>query len=980
MGNTSSQTKPIQGHVTEIYPIYEAQKSNDADVCKTTKNRVQVAREMNIRRKRGIKVELRSKRSPVPDNESPETFVVSTTTPEERKLQDELMVQSTNQTEEDVRQQAVVNSTVQSENVTNASTTVNSSAPSRCKDEEESPKSVVDTACMIENNFIQPNLELPCHEMNVDESKTTTPYNCTPNGTAVVKSQTVESNKTQCIANDLHQGFIALEKEWKKSATVVQKEDAFDVDQIVHPLDLAHYDESPNQMMEDEESIGSIDNDDDNSNLLFDFDKPERCDELDELRRIVEEIDSRDVSSQSLFEITPILEEQEDESDEDKSIPESANVKNDSKRFIHDLHAGVMEDDWNGSLSRCNQLDYIPLSPPRPRRLFGRLKREEKEDDELSFESDDDDYDGILNKTEKCNEANNCDQHLSNNVNTLDFEFDQMMNEFEEEENLDAIKRHNVSTCDTPTQPEDADDKSIGSNSMFSQSDSSGYQSLGPYSTAGRSSMGFSMCDISISQSTADIMVERNENLCSNGLNKNGSQSNSFKKYKSTKPSADNAFETLPRHLIKTSLIQQAVATLRDERFLSRRISKLGAVYAAKVQVLDFICLDHKITKDIKKIETERTSLEASMPSTAYFANGEDFDSIAIDSFEIFEKCVLELCGIQMIGFDVFVTEDNRKSNEENMLNGKSHSGCGKFQLHSAGLQTIEPKILLSEGGRALYAIGKYCQKQDWEQDAMEFFKHALYLCFLDVGVEEPRLLDNSDDCDGFFYVQLARGYFHRVSDTYKYIASILTKMGDIHGKCDEKNDALRAYKASEVFIRKFISDLSLERIDDNQKRAAVEALALSFNRVGAVYTAKGELDAALSSFHEALDMQSNTLGEDHIEVAKTLHNIGVCHRHKDDWDSALNFYIKAHRIFEKNLGRDHLDTVRTLHNIGGVYRRKKDYSKAMECFKEVLVVRRNALGDDHPSVSITLVSMAAVLRRSGKKKEANKFYAAAVR
>ena len=73
------------------------------------------------------------------------------------------------------------------------------------------------------------------------------------------------------------------------------------------------------------------------------------------------------------------------------------------------------------------------------------------------------------------------------------------------------------------------------------------------------------------------------------------------------------------------------------------------------------------------------------------------------------------------------------------------------------------------------------------------------------------------------------------------------------------------------------------------------------------------------------------------------------------------------------------MDTVRTLHNIGSVYRRKREYSKAMECFREVLVVRRKALGDDHPSVSITLVSMAAVLRRSGKKEEANKFYAAAV-
>ena len=71
---------------------------------------------------------------------------------------------------------------------------------------------------------------------------------------------------------------------------------------------------------------------------------------------------------------------------------------------------------------------------------------------------------------------------------------------------------------------------------------------------------------------------------------------------------------------------------------------------------------------------------------------------------------------------------------------------------------------------------------------------------------------------------------------------------------------------------------------------------------------------------------------------------------------------------------------MRTLHNIGGVYRRQRDYESAMACFRDVLRVRRALLGDRHPSVAITLVSIAAVLRRSGKKKEANRFYAEAMK
>jgi tetratricopeptide (TPR) repeat protein len=979
MGNSSSLTKPIQGDVTDIYPMSKNLKS-DADVSKITKNRIQVAREMKIRRKRGIKVEINSSnQSPVSVQESTETSSVSTT-PEVRQLQKEPLMAASKETRGDER--LPVGTTIESIKIMSAQS-VNRSTSILCKEEEESPKTVIDTSSMIEKNSVHSNLEHPCNNMQGSNKPENVELHVHKPDCTISESNTDEP-KTQRFTHDLQQGFIALEKEWKKSSTVGDSA-VYDQDKsIAHPQDLFQRDQE-----QDEESIGSIEEDDEgDANLLLDFDKPERCEELDDLKRLVEEIDSHDIASKSLFEITPILEEQEDESDEEKSIPETAMARDDSKRFIHDLHSGfiALEEEWKQSSSDEMKLkphDRVPLSPPKPRRLFGEMNGEGNGDDELSFGSADDDE---MLKMERSDMVSNREQqHLDDNVdvNNLDFVFDQMMDELDEEENLHAIKSRNASTDDTP-KPEEADDKSIESNSMFSQSDSSEYQSLGPYSTSGRS-MGFSICDLSIGQSTTDIIVERNQNLrSSSSLTNNGLLSNSFKKNKAAKPTGNNAFETLPRHLIKTSLIQQAVITLRDERFLSRRISKLGVVYAAKVHVLDFVCMYQKITKDIKKIETERSSLEASIPSTAYFADGEDFDSIAIDSFEIFEKCVLEMCGIQMVGFDAIGAEDIGKSNEENMDNDQTLSSFPNnddtAQIPNVESQTIKPKIILSDGGRALYTIGKYCQKQGWDQDAMEFYKHALYLCFLDAGVEEPRLLDNSDDCDGFFYVQVAREYVHEVSDTHQYIGSILTKMGDIHGKCDEKNDALRAYKASEVFLRKYISDLNLENVDDSRRKAAVEALALSFNRVGGVYTAKGELDAALSSFHDALDMQINTLGEDHVEVAKTLHNIGVCHRHKDDWDSALQFYIKAHKIFEKTLGRDHLDTVRTLHNIGGVYRRKRDYTKAMECFKEVLVVRRNALGDDHPSVAITLVSMAAVLRRCGKKKEANKFYAAAVR
>lgn len=436
---------------------------------------------------------------------------------------------------------------------------------------------------------------------------------------------------------------------------------------------------------------------------------------------------------------------------------------------------------------------------------------------------------------------------------------------------------------------------------------------------------------------------------------------------KPAKPTANNAFETLPRHLINSGLLRQGVSTLRDLRFVERRIIKLGAVYASKVHVHDFECLRKVIVKDAKRLEDEFSGLEATLPSSSTFADGDNFYSVTKESFDIFESLIFQLCGIPIVySNDGIITKPARNSHQN------------------------DHKIDLADGGRALYNIGKFYEKLDQINHAMILYRHALYLYFLDIHIEEVRLVDNADDCDGYFYVHAARsGIKSHSTITHRYVGAIFTKMGDLHEKLGEKNNALRAYRASQVFWRHYLENNpitpleSVGTIEEDDKVydhiAAVEAFALSLNRIGAVYTAKGDLDSALASFHEALDFQVKALGPNHVEVAKTIHNIGVCHRHIGDWDQALEFYQKAYEIFEKSLGRDHLDSVRTLHNIGGVYRRRKEYDKAMNCFVEVLDVRRRHLGDNHPSVSITLVSMAAVLRRQGRKKEAQKFYSAAV-
>ena len=58
----------------------------------------------------------------------------------------------------------------------------------------------------------------------------------------------------------------------------------------------------------------------------------------------------------------------------------------------------------------------------------------------------------------------------------------------------------------------------------------------------------------------------------------------------------------------------------------------------------------------------------------------------------------------------------------------------------------LEPKIPLEDGGKAIFILGKFLQNKGWIDDAMFYFRHALYLCLLECDVDEPQLMDETQD------------------------------------------------------------------------------------------------------------------------------------------------------------------------------------------------------------------------------------------
>jgi len=458
------------------------------------------------------------------------------------------------------------------------------------------------------------------------------------------------------------------------------------------------------------------------------------------------------------------------------------------------------------------------------------------------------------------------------------------------------------------------DDNIIDENSSI-QSESL----LSCYSTdlesIGNMSADSSLSNLSLSSSIASLDLKRKKRRpqlqdsrlsCSN-LRLSGKKIK--RRTSNERPTAQNAFETLPRHLIKTALIRQATSTLRDERFVKRRITKLCPIPAAKIHVSDLAYLQKRDIKDAQQRENLKEG--ATIPLASTYRDGECSMSIMLESFDLFQKCTLELCSIQMVNLsiDFKLPEDGA-------------ADCDKIPVASEKSKSESSTISLMDAGKAIYLLGKYVHGKELHEEAIGYYRSALFLLLLELGIQEPCLLDESDDCSGFFYVQIANAVVNTYSPVHKDIATLLTKMGDVHGKNDEVNDALHSYRASQVFWTRYLSEKKITSIKDcecvadmsdlDDHAAAVEGLALTHNRIGGVYCSKGDLGLAVNSFNEALEMQLKALGPDHLEVAKTLHNIGVSHRHSKDLDQALEYYHKALRIFELNLGKEHLDTGKT--------------------------------------------------------------------
>jgi tetratricopeptide (TPR) repeat protein len=167
---------------------------------------------------------------------------------------------------------------------------------------------------------------------------------------------------------------------------------------------------------------------------------------------------------------------------------------------------------------------------------------------------------------------------------------------------------------------------------------------------------------------------------------------------------------------------------------------------------------------------------------------------------------------------------------------------------------------------------------------------------------------------------------------------------------------------------------------------------ARSLHDLGVVYSEMDDWAKAERLWNQAMEIRGKTLGENHPDYAASLNALAWvyrCHeriadrRFRNTSPCDMSKHAKAERLWKQameiqrnTLGEDHPDYAASLNGLAGLYSyHMREYAKAEPLFKQAMEIRRKALGENHPSYAWSLDDLAWLYERMGEYAKAEPLY-----
>lgn len=211
-------------------------------------------------------------------------------------------------------------------------------------------------------------------------------------------------------------------------------------------------------------------------------------------------------------------------------------------------------------------------------------------------------------------------------------------------------------------------------------------------------------------------------------------------------------------------------------------------------------------------------------------------------------------------------------------------------------------------------------------------------------------------------------------------IASALSCMGNVQNRRGELDEALKYYSEA-LAIYKSVSSRAREL--GGRSRLALQEVASTLKIMGMVYTKRGELDKAMSSFQDAIDIMRQNFSEkgSGAVVTSILARIGGIFCKMGKLDEAMSHYQEAYDLATRTFGTtDHPEVAQVLHYIGGIHQKQGNLENAQSCYENAAKILQSTLGHDDPTVASTLVCIGGIHYREKDLDRALSYYNDALR
>ena len=143
--------------------------------------------------------------------------------------------------------------------------------------------------------------------------------------------------------------------------------------------------------------------------------------------------------------------------------------------------------------------------------------------------------------------------------------------------------------------------------------------------------------------------------------------------------------------------------------------------------------------------------------------------------------------------------------------------------------------------------------------------------------------------------------------------------------------------------------------------------------RYGLCQYRDGKWDEAEKSFSQVMEAQKNTLGMQHPDTLRTMHNLAMAYRDKGCWAKAEELQVQVIDIRQRILGLEHPHTLIPMNQLVWTYRNQGRLKEAQELGEVVVRTSKKVLGADHADTRSGMNNLALTYVDQGWLEKAEK-------